>query len=98
LYSAVKQAHVGAAALVPPTSVHEPPVNSENPLFGSASDDTSGTVRIVPLPAVCQDGLANLTDTPPPPPLHVRSEPYVLPEPRVSVVPPTLVSKTLEPG
>ncbi len=46
------------------------------PLAGSASEDTSGTVRMVPVTPVpvCQLGLAKTVETPPPAVLQALSE------------------------
>src|SRR5262249_7319263 len=67
LILAIKPAHNGAAALVPPTASRPFPSPCITPtaVSGSATQATSGTPR--PLIPFCQSGLGNTTLIPPPP-------------------------------
>ena len=98
-------AMIGAAALVPPTVPqplkHLPPSAlrleqlesyTDTPVFGSATAETSATVRLAHPLSVCQGGLASYFEQPLPAPFHTVSfHPRGLLS-RLSVVPPTAVT------
>src|SRR5690349_7184816 len=84
---------IGADALVPPTVIHWPMNITATPVFGSATAETSATVRRAQPVSVCQAGLGSKALQPLPAPLHALSrQPRVVVASRVSEVPPTAVT------
>src|SRR4051812_26340393 len=69
---AQKPAQIGAARLVPPTCWFTPCTRMSAPLLGAASNEMSGTPRLVEVPstpaAVCQLGALSVSEGPPPAP------------------------------
>ena len=67
-----KPAHSGAASEVPPICSCEPLIRTRAPELGLASNEMSGTPRIVELPstpaAICQLGAFSVSEGPPPAP------------------------------
>src|SRR3954470_1377324 len=89
----------GAATLVPPNTSQPPPPcprkvsYTETPVFGSATAETSATVRRAQPVSVCQAGLATKALQPLPAPLQAVSvQPRALLA-RTRCVPPTAVTK-----
>src|SRR5581483_1589685 len=89
---------IGDATLVPPKISHEPPVPyvsyTHTPVLGSATAETSATLRREQLASVCHAGLASYALQPLPAPLHAVSVAFRVP---VAVnccrlVPPTAVT------
>ena len=87
----------GDDTLVPPNTIHAVEwcvagPNTATPVFGSATAETSASVRFAQPVSVCQLGLANTALQPLPAPLHaVSAQPRAVPE-RVRLVPPTAVT------
>jgi len=84
---------IGAEALVPPTVNHMSPNSTATPVFGSATAETSATVRRAQPVSVCHAGVGSKALQPLPAPLHADSV-----RPRafaavVSDVPPTTVTR-----
>ena len=82
---------IGDEALVPPTVNHWPANRTATPVFGSATAETSATVRLLQPVSVCQDGFGSYALQPLPAPLQALSVQPRVPPPRVSEVPPTAV-------
>jgi hypothetical protein len=79
---------------VPPTVNHICVNRTATPVFGSATADTSATVRRAQPVSVCHAGLVSKALHPLPAPLHALSlQPRAVPGARVSDVPPTAVTK-----
>src|SRR3954451_14377942 len=86
---------IGADALVPP-NVAQPMKPNESytatPVFGSATADTSATVRRGQPASVCHEGMVTKPEQPEPAPDQAASlQPRALPA-RVRLVPPTAVT------
>src|SRR6478609_11689953 len=80
---------IGAEALVPPTVNHMFPNSTATPVFGSATAETSPTVRRAQPGSVCHAGFGSNALQPLPAPLHADSvQPRALAA-VVSDVPPT---------
>src|ERR671930_2046024 len=84
---------IGDEALVPPTVNKRPEKKTATPVFGSATAETSATVRREQPVSVCQAGFASNALQPLPAPLHALSVQPRVDELRVSEVPPTAVRK-----
>src|SRR4051794_39265725 len=83
---------IGADALVPPTVTHAPMKSTFTPVSGSATAETSATVRFAQPLSVCHDGLDSKALQPLPAPDHAASvQPRAVAASRVSAVPPTAV-------
>src|SRR5437764_11425878 len=94
---------IGEATLVPPTTFHPPQIRSElkmaTPVFGSATAETSATLRIEQPASFCQLGLGSQIEQPLPgpsagsvaPPHAVSLQPRAL-FALTSDVPPTAVT------
>src|SRR3954462_3903703 len=83
---------IGADALVPPTVIHMPANRTLTPVLGSATADTSATVRLAQPGSVCQDGLASNALQPLPAPSQTVSlQPRAAAALRFRDVPPTAV-------
>src|SRR3954449_12094890 len=83
---------IGADALVPPTVTHAPMKRTFTPVSGSATAETSATVRFAQPVSVCQAGLGSKALQPLPAPDHADSvQPRAVEGLRVSDVPPTAV-------
>src|SRR3954452_19327412 len=83
---------IGEEALVPPTVTHMPPNSTLTPVLGSATADTSATVRRAQPVSVWYDGFASKALQPLPAPSHADSlQPRAVPAARVRDVPPTAV-------
>src|SRR5690348_5342825 len=80
-------ANSGAARLVPPYCALLPLTMMMAPEFGSASNATSATSRVVPPPWVCQLGFGSTVLGLPPAPLHRVSLTQLLEVPVVTEVP-----------
>src|SRR5271163_1898142 len=82
---------IGAAALVPPKTYH-PLRYTATPVFGSATAETSPTVRCLQPRSFCHDGFRNLVLQPLPLPLHAVSlQPRALVA-ETRLVPPTAIT------
>src|SRR6185312_11196303 len=94
-------ATIGDAADVPPYTA-QPPWYTATPVFGSATAETSATVRLAQPESFCHDGFASYAEQPEPaPPFELLVEPHTAStQPRdddddlVSDVPPTAVTPT----
>jgi hypothetical protein len=88
--SSVKAAATrGAAALVPPTTIHWPPQLTATPVCGSPIAETSDSIRVEQPVSVCQLGFDTTPLHPlPPEPQAVSLQPRAL-ESCCSEVPPT---------
>src|SRR5919202_3563404 len=86
---------IGDDALFPPTVTQAPANRTFTPVSGSATADTSATVRFAQPASVCQDGLGSKALQPLPAPDHADSvQPRAVDVARVSDVPPTAVRRT----
>ena len=83
---------IGDEALVPPTVNHWPAKRTATPVFGSATAETSATVRLAQPESVCQAGFASYALQPLPAPLHALSVQPRRAAAAVSDVPPTAVT------
>jgi hypothetical protein len=83
----------GEARLVPPTWTQPPLLLSYTaaPVLGSASAETSATVRLEQPESCCHEGFASKAEQPEPAPDQADSETHVEPL-TFSVVPPTAVT------
>src|SRR5215475_10696476 len=80
-------------ALVPPTVNHWPANSTATPVCGSATAETSATVRRGQPASVCHDCFASNALQPLPAPFHADSlHPRAVPDARFSDVPPTAVT------
>src|SRR4051812_20219577 len=83
---------IGADALVPPTVTHIPPKRTLTPVSGSATAETSATVRRAQPVSVWNVGFGSNALQPLPAPSHADSvHPRAVPAEGVSDVPPTAV-------
>src|ERR671936_952584 len=81
---------IGDEALVPPTVNHRPAKSTATPVFGSATAETSATVRREHPESVCQEGFVTWELQPLPAPLHALSDqPRRVAPSAVRLVPPT---------
>src|SRR6266702_350531 len=86
-------AMIGDATLVPPNTCQLPCTNTATPVFGSATADTSATVRWAQPVSVWNAGFGSKAEQPLPAPDHaVSDQPRAL-ESWNSDVPPTEVTK-----
>src|SRR5207253_2409191 len=86
-------ATIGEETLVPPTWIQTPANSTATPVFGSASAETSETVRIEHPVSVCHAGFGSNALQPLPAPSQTVSLQPRLFAAGVSEVPPTAVTK-----
>src|SRR5947209_8641863 len=87
---------IGVATLVPPNTSHPPEgyvSYTDTPVLGSATAETSVSIRLEQPESVCQDGFEMYAEQPLPAPDQALSDqPRVVPDALFRVVPPTAVT------